>query len=418
MVSSNPRRDAGLEEAFGVFSQVSEQLASSYQALETRVAQLTVELAQARSERVQEQGKNGRLANRIDHLLSVLPAGIVVLDGHGRVQECNPAAVELLGEPLSGAIWTDIIARAFLPRAHDGHEISLRDGRLVSVATRSLDPEPGQIILITDLTSTRQLQEQLARHQRLSSLGEMAASLAHQVRTPLATALLYVSHLNRPQLDESERLRVAEKILSRLRHLEHLVKDMLVFARGDALRHETVALAPLLIELQQALEPQLQTSGCHLTLDAHVGDAALLGNREALAGALLNLVTNAIQACGTGGEIRLAAACTADGKIEIRVHDNGPGIPAELQEQIFEPFFTTRADGTGLGLAVVQAVTQAHGGMVWLESQPGKGTMFGLRLPLYQSEGRKSQVVSRKETGMQLTDDLRPTTNDSAEPKQ
>jgi len=404
MVSPNPRRDAGLEEAFGVFSQVSEQLASSYQALEARVAQLSVELAQARSERVQEQGKNGRLANRIEHLLSALPAGVVVLDGHGRVQECNPAAVELLGEPLGGAAWTDIIARAFMPRAHDGHEVSLRDGRLVGVATRSLDPEPGQIILITDLTSTRRLQEELARHQRLSSLGEMAASLAHQVRTPLATALLYVSHLNRPQLEENERLRVAEKILSRLRHLEHLVKDMLVFARGDALRQETVALAPLFSELQQALEPQLQASGCRFTLDTNIGDAALLGNREALAGALLNLVTNAIQACGTGGAIRLAAACTSDGKIEIRVSDNGPGIPAELQERIFEPFFTTRADGTGLGLAVVQAVTQAHGGAVWLESQPGQGTMFGLRFPLYQSGVGSRESKTNLDSGVPTPD--------------
>jgi two-component system sensor histidine kinase FlrB len=382
MASPHPRPNAELEEAFGVFSQVSERLASSYQALETRITQLTDELAQSRSERAREQDKNGRLANRLEHLLSALPAGVVVLDGRGHVQECNPAAVELLGVPLHGASWTEVIARAFAPRARDGHEISLRDGRLVSVATRSLDPEPGQIVLITDLTSTRQLQEQLARHQRLSSLGEMAASLAHQVRTPLATALLYVSHLHRPQLDETDRLRVAEKILSRLRHLEHLVKDMLVFARGDALCQETIALTPLFNEIQQALEPQLQASGCRLTADVHVGDAEMLGNREALAGALLNLVTNAMQACGTGGEIHLAAVCTSDAKVEIRVRDNGPGISAELQTRIFEPFFTTRADGTGLGLAVVQAVTRAHAGDVELESAPGAGSTFCLRLPL------------------------------------
>jgi two-component system sensor histidine kinase FlrB len=206
------------------------------------------------------------------------------------------------------------------------------------------------------------------------------------VRTPLATALLYVSHLNRPQLEEAERLRVAEKILSRLRHLEHLVKDMLVFARGDALCQAPIALAPLLSEIQQALEPQLQASGCSLTLDARVGDAELLGNREALAGALLNLVTNSIQACGTGGEIHLAAACTSDGKVEVRVRDNGPGISVELQARIFEPFFTTRADGTGLGLAVVQAVTRAHAGELLLESAPGSGTTFCLRLPLARKD--------------------------------
>jgi len=386
MVVPNPRPNTGLEEAFGVFSQVSERLASSYQALEARIAQLNDELAVARSERVQEQGENGRLSNRIEHLLSALPAGVVVLDGRGRVQEYNPAAVDLLGEPLSGVAWTDVIARAFVPRAHDGHEISLRDGRLVGVATRSLDPEPGQIVLIHDLTSTRRLQEQLARHQRLSSLGEMAASLAHQVRTPLATALLYVSHLNRPQLEESERLRVAEKMLSRLRHLERLVNDMLVFARGDAQQREIIALTPLLEEIQQALEPQLNAAACRLVLGARADGALLQGNREALAGALLNLATNAIQACGTGGEIRLVAAVTRDRMVEISVSDNGPGIPAELQERIFEPFFTTRADGTGLGLAVVQAVTRAHGGELQLDSAPGTGATFRLRLPLARKE--------------------------------
>jgi len=386
MVVPNPRPNTGLEEAFGVFSQVSERLASSYQALEARIAQLNDELAVARSERVQEQGENGRLSNRIEHLLSALPAGVVVLDGRGRVQEYNPAAVDLLGEPLSGVAWTDVIARAFVPRAHDGHEISLRDGRLVGVATRSLDPEPGQIVLIHDLTSTRRLQEQLARHQRLSSLGEMAASLAHQVRTPLATALLYVSHLNRPQLEESERLRVAEKMLSRLRHLERLVNDMLVFARGDAQQREIIALTPLLEEIQQALEPQLNAAACRLVLGARADGALLQGNREALAGALLNLATNAIQACGTGGEIRLVAAVTRDRMVEISVSDNGPGIPAELQERIFEPFFTTRADGTGLGLAVVQAVTRAHGGELRLDSAPGAGATFRLRLPLARKE--------------------------------
>ena len=181
---------------------------------------------------------------------------------------------------------------------------------------------------------------------------------------------------------------------------------------------ESIALAPLLNELQQALEPQLQASGCRFTLDACVGDAALLGNREALAGALLNLVTNAIQACGTGGEIRLAAACVHDGNIEIRVSDNGPGIPAELQERIFEPFFTTRADGTGLGLAVVQAVTQAHGGTAWVESQPGQGTTFGLRLPVIESRvvSRESRVTNSKTEAPLPTPDSRLPTRDSAKP--
>jgi len=381
MALPQPSRKTELEEAFGLFRDVSERLADSYHLLETRVAQLNEELAQTRAEHEHSRSENGRLANRFEHLLSVLPAGVVVLDRHGRVQDCNPMAGELLGEPLRGCAWNDIIARAFDPRPNDGHEISLRDGRLVSVATRSLDPEPGQIVLVTDLTSTRRLQDQVARHERLSAMGEMTASLAHQVRTPLAAALLYASHLARPQLTDSDRLRAADRILSRLRHLERLVSDMLVFARGGGALLEQVAVSPLLAEIRQALEPQLAAAGCRLQVDDRAGEVVLQANREALAGAVLNLVTNAIEACGAGGDIRIEAQGIPGEHLDLRVRDNGPGIAPEIQARIFEPFFTTRAQGTGLGLAVVQSVARAHAGSAWVQSVPGEGATFGLRLP-------------------------------------
>ncbi|MFX5472275.1 PAS domain-containing sensor histidine kinase, partial [Acinetobacter baumannii] len=92
---------------------------------------------------------------------------------------------------LVGMLWREVIARCFAPREDDGHEISLRDGRRLSIATRSLNGEPGQLILLNDLTDPRRPQEQLARHERLSALGRMVASLAHQIRTPLSAALLY-----------------------------------------------------------------------------------------------------------------------------------------------------------------------------------------------------------------------------------
>ena len=381
MAVPSPQRPHDLEAAFGAFQRVSENLSASYRALERRVADLTEELRLAQAANAREQGESGRLANRLAHLLDALPAGVVVLDGHGRVQEFNPAAVELLGEPLARCHWHEVIARAFAPRPDDGHEISLVDGRRLSVATRALDPEPGQLVLLTDLTSTRGLQEQLARHERLAAMGEMVASLAHQLRTPLATALLYIAQLARPQLDDAERQRVADKIHGRLRHLEHLVNDMLVFARGGVSVAETVAIRPLLQEVAYTIEPAMTGAGCRFEFVNLANESELLGNREALAGAITNLLANAMQICGRGGEIQLGAETTT-GTVSIRVRDNGPGIAPELQARIFEPFFTTRSGGTGLGLAVVQAVAQAHRGSAWVESRPGQGATFGLTLPL------------------------------------
>lgn len=376
-----------LDQAFSAFNEVSEHLASSYRALETRVAALTAQLEQARGEGVSQHAENERLNSRIGHLLAVLPAGVVVLDGVGVVREHNPAAQALLGGPLLDENWSAVIQRAFDPRPSDGHEISLRDGRRVSVATQSLAPEPGQIVLVTDMTGTRALQDRVRQVERLSTMGEVAAGLAHQIRTPLATALLYVSQLFRPELDAEGRERVAEKIRERLRHLEHLINDMLVFARGGSAVAERVDIGELLELLRRSLDGVITNSGCTLAVAGTT--ATVLGNREALLGALTNLCVNAVQACGRGGHIEVDARSAADG-VEIRVRDNGPGMAPDVRARVFEPFFTTRAQGTGLGLAVVQSVVQAHRGTIALVSEVGQGSAFTIWLPPAPESGEKA----------------------------
>lgn len=395
--------------AFQLFNQVSEQLAASYRVLEDRVVQLTAELATARSERLAHFTEKEHLANRFEHLLNALPGGVVVLDGAGYVQECNPAAIELLGAPLHAQCWLDVIERAFAPRSDDGHEVSLRDGRKVGISTCSLDSQkensppggaqPGQILLINDLTETRALQEQLARHQRLSSMGEMAASLAHQIRTPLSSAMLYTSNLFRSDLDALAQRRFSEKSLASLRHIEKMVNDMLMFARGGTLNNaggntlgSAVSIPALINEFRHVIEPQLQRcAGTLEVVDASVGSVSpsynapyLHGNKDALLAALLNLATNAIQACGQGLVLRIKISSDSQA-VYLQLNDNGPGIPEHIRERIFEPFFTTRSSGTGLGLAVVRAVVQGHHGEIWLDSTPDGGCSFTIRLPVTET---------------------------------
>ena len=145
-LSTMPANAAQLEQAFSLFNQMSTQLTDSYSLLEARVAELKGELALAGERRVAELAENQRLANRLQHLLDLLPGGVIVIDDRGLVSEANPAACELLGLPLQGELWRQVIARCFAPREDDGHEISLKDGRRLSIATRSLDPEPGQLV--------------------------------------------------------------------------------------------------------------------------------------------------------------------------------------------------------------------------------------------------------------------------------
>ncbi|WP_161799160.1 sensor histidine kinase [Pseudomonas fluorescens] len=372
----------GLEQAFALFNQMSSQLTDSYSMLEARVTELKGELAVVSAQRMQELAEKERLANRLQNLLDLLPGGVIVIDGQGIVSEANPAACDLLGLPLEGELWRNIIARSFAPREDDGHEISLRDGRRLSIATRSLDAEPGQLVLLNDLTETRHLQDQLARHERLSSLGKMVASLAHQIRTPLSAALLYASHLTEQELPLATHQRFAGRLKERLHELEHQVRDMLVFARGELPLTDRLSPKSLLQSLQAAALTHVQDVAVRWQCDSHQGE--LLCNRDTLVGALLNLIENAVQASAGAARLKVHLYTRGD-TLRLCISDSGSGIDAAVLERLGEPFFTTKANGTGLGLTVVKAVARAHQGELSLRSRPGRGTCALVTLPLFSS---------------------------------
>ncbi|MBA1377614.1 MULTISPECIES: sensor histidine kinase [Pseudomonas] len=382
MPSAEQASRLGLEQAFSLFNQMSSQLTDSYSLLEARVTELKGELAVVSAQRMQELAEKERLANRLQNLLDLLPGGVIVIDEHGFVREANPAACELLGLPLEGELWRHVIARCFAPREDDGHEISLKDGRRLSISTRSLDAEPGQLVLLNDLTETRHLQDQLARHERLSSLGRMVASLAHQIRTPLSAALLYASHLTEQQLPMDTQQRFAGRLKERLHELEHQVRDMLVFARGELPLTDRVTPKALLQSLQAAALTHVQDLPIRWQCDSHVGE--VLCNRDTLVGAVLNLIENAIQA--SGGDVRLKVHLYTRGStLRLCVSDSGSGIDPTVLTRLGEPFFTTKATGTGLGLTVVKAVARAHQGELLLRSRLGRGTCALIVLPLFSS---------------------------------
>jgi two-component system sensor histidine kinase FlrB len=261
------------------------------------------------------------------------------------------------------------------PREAGGDWIT-RDGRRVTLAASSAPQEAAKIILLTDVTETRALQELVTRNQRLSAIGKMAASLAHQIRTPLAGALLYFSQC-RTRRDDVQRSALLEKGIDRLRHLERLIQDMLVFARGKG-PGERVRVADLFCAVHDAVLA-VKPPNAHLIIQ---GDDALVeldGNRTALTAALTNLITNAFES--SPNVVVTLRAQTRGERVELCVHDNGPGIAPSIQSRVFEPFFSTRPAGTGLGLAVVKTVAEAHGGALALESSQGRGTRIELDLP-------------------------------------
>ncbi|MBI5461131.1 MAG: PAS domain-containing protein [Gammaproteobacteria bacterium] len=380
-MTPNHHRSQALADAFEAFNQRSLQLEQSYRELEQRVMQLNTELAAARSERLQQLAEKECLADRLQTLIETLPAGVLVLDAAEYVRECNRVALEQLGKPLVGEHWSTIGARAFCVQDSFGAEIALHDGRRLNIASRKFDSAPGRILVLQDVTETHALQERLNRQQRLSAMGEMAASLAHQIRTPLSAAVLYSSHLGKEQLHAGDRARFAARLSERLGHLERLINDMLAFARGGQGGDAQFTVQGLLTALQRAVEPQMQVAGAQWRVSDAIPDAPLLGNQDALIGALSNLVNNSLQAKPKDAVLELRTVVNGSGEIEVRLRDNGPGIPAEARARIFDPFFTTRPGGTGLGLAVVQATLRAHHGSVRLETPATGGCEFVLCLP-------------------------------------
>ncbi len=388
----------GLELAFRTFTEISRRMESSYRELEGRVRTLNRELAVARSERLRQLRENEALGRRLAGLLRALPDGVLVLDAHGRIAEANPAARELLGVELERRPWDEVLAQVSLATGASGREIRLRNGRTVSLSGSGLADEPGRIVVVHDVTETAELRSLVSRQEGLAALGEMAAKLAHQVRTPLAAATLYASHLRGEKLDEARRLRIGEKIARSLRELEGQVNDMLLFSRGASLELEPIDLGELLAELREAMEPHRSAHGAALRIGLDGGASPRLGgNREALKGALGNLIINSLQA--GAARIELDACAEPDGALRIAVSDDGAGVPEALRGRIFEPFFTSRAQGTGLGLAVARGVIEAHGGSLECASEVGAGACFRIRIP---ADARPGALPSSSSGGAQL----------------
>ena len=372
----------GLQATFELFNRMSDDLSESYRALESRVSSLTDELDRVNLQRAQEARSKEQVTAKLSNLLDLLPGGVIVLDRWGLISQINPAGEELLNRGLEGRKWIDIIAEYFSPQKDDGHEISMKNGRRVSLSTRSLEEETGQIILLTDQTETRRLQEQLSRSQRLSALGRMVSALAHQIRTPLSAAILYAGHLSERELSVEQTKRFSNKIVSRLNNLEQQVRDMLVFAKGDVSLSDSLTVGALIEELATAVDIPLAANNAKLLVSDDCSDTRIVCNAQTIVGALSNLVNNALQASATGADIRLTTS-REERSIVITIEDSGCGIPDDIMQRLQqeEAFVSNKSQGTGLGLPVVRAVAKAHQAKFSLESVEGQGTKASISIP-------------------------------------
>jgi signal transduction histidine kinase len=220
---------------------------------------------------------------------------------------------------------------------------------------------------------------ELARKNRLADLGRMASHVAHEVRNNLVPVNLYLGLMRRRVAGDNDGMEILSKIEAGFTALDATVNDLLSFTSHREPRRARFALRNVIDEVIESLAPQLNAQGIDVEVDAPA-EAWVTADRDMLRRALLNLSLNALDAMADGGELVVTAVATPRGW-EIEVADSGPGLSGDVRRRAFEPFYTTKSGGTGLGLAVVTHVAQAHGGEVTAVNCPEGGAAFTLTIP-------------------------------------
>ncbi len=370
-----------------------------------------------------------RLQDFNQNIVESINIGIFAVDLEDRIESWNaqmevlfarPRA-EALRRPLAEILPADFVARFNAVRAEgSGHgthtlykfrlalptgEVRTANIAIAPLLTRTFDVI-GRIILVDDVSAQMQLESQLAQSEKLSSIGLLAAGVAHEVNTPLAVISSYTQMLTkqvRANPEMQQRLSpVLEKITQQTFRASEIVNGLLNFSRTSAAEFVRIDLNQLLKDSTILLEHQMKTARIRLEQDLSPSLPSIQGNQGKLQQVILNLMLNAKDAMQTtdrpeGGVITLRSYARAD-EVIVEISDTGAGIAPEHLHRIFDPFFTTKTNpqpgqhkGTGLGLAVSYGILQEHGGKIKVESEVGLGTTFRLEIPAAASTAQRTE---------------------------
>ncbi len=346
-----------LEKALKNFIEVTDELNKAYIALKEEVSRLNEELA-----------SHKRLLTSI---LESISDGVIASDHHGNIIRANKAAKKMLGDDIEGRNIKELLP--------EREEVEI-ENRILLVRSYPLmeeEKEIGSVTVLRDITRERELEEKSKRVERLSAMGEMAVTIAHEIRNPLGSIELFAGLIKREASKEEER-KWAESITAVVKSINTLISNMLLFARPFQVEKERFPIKPFIEETLKLAHHAFKEKEIKVSVEGEDG-VEVNADKELLRQVLLNLIINSVQAIKKSGEISISFRKEED-RIRITITDTGPGIPEENLKKIFDPFFTTKKKGTGLGLAIVHRIIDAHGGFISVESQPGK-TTFKITLP-------------------------------------
>ncbi len=330
-------------------------------------------------------------------LIRSVSDAVIVLDEKNHIRIFNPAASKIFGKSESETIGRDFQSivdcadcAAITSSVEQMKQVECRIGGktkyLLTSRSRFRDEndEPNTILIIRDLTSLRQMEVQVQRNERLTAMGELASGVAHEIRNPLNTIGTIVQQLDKdfePKESGAEYHELAGLVYNEVKRINETVQHFLRFSRPDPLYPEPFILSEMLKALKKQYQPLLESNGGSIAVQQK-WDGEVVWDRKQMQQVFMNLIQNAADAGKTEVHISIAVHPLSDEEIEIAIVDDGPGIPAEILPRIFNLYFTTKANGTGIGLSIVQRIIYEHEGSINVNSVEGRGAEFLIRMPV------------------------------------
>jgi PAS domain S-box-containing protein len=395
-------------EQAALVEEVAQKLHQSYQELEQKFSEVTRTLDSTTHQLKQTQAEKDKTTFFLDNILDSLNSGVIVLDLDQRVTLFNRAAEQITGYALTdtrGQRYSDIFSSACdlrfsplvtlsegRPLVHEEKEFVTKSGQSVSLgfSTASLKDKAGNLLgaieVFVDLSKIKSLEEELARVKTLAAVGEMAAMVSHEIRNPLGGIAGFADLLDQDTPESDPRKRYVKKIIEGVEILNKTVGNLLAYAKPVKLALRRVEMTEFLDEVVGLFEMELRRSQKRISIKREYGKKPIFAriDPEQFQQVILNLLQNSAQAVNQTGVIELALDMTSSEQKEsvcLRLSDNGPGMPPEVLKKIFTPFYTSKETGTGLGLATVKKIMEAHQGEVRLKSEVGQGTEVEIWLP-------------------------------------
>lgn len=372
-----------LNEAFHNFTEASRNLQTYYDKLREKVQYLTQELEKKNTQLNKAILEVGESKDYLQAVLQSIGEAIIVLDQEDKITMMNRAAEELLcsnKKDVTGMMFHDLDFT--IEDNSSGTRLIINGTTYDVILSRSTVSGPeglvrGYVLLIKDITRLKDLERRHERNQRLIAMGEMAAKIVHEIRSPLCSIELFSTMLSN-DLKGTAHSDMANGISTGIKSLNNILTNMLFFAKPQKPLFTGVKIANAVEESVNMLIPLIQIRGINLFQD--ITDVVVRSDLELLKQVFMNIILNAVQAMPEGGNLKVAMEENTE-YVTVSVIDDGEGINPQNIEKIFDPFFSTKDKGTGLGLAIAHKIMQTHGGFIRAYRNKGKGSTFCVSFP-------------------------------------